>query len=157
MRKAREAAKLTQQQLSDRMGRFGVKLDTSAITRIEGGTREPRLREAQEIASALGLLLDDLLPSQPTELVARKLLNELEDAKFGLVDIVYDYGKARRELIQVLDSLDQQGISIEHYDAMREATQHRAIADWAEIKADIRRRTHREDPPRDESVWDAEA
>ena len=44
---ARLRAGLTQQQLCDRLGNS---LDTSAITRIEAGQREPRLSEALAIA-----------------------------------------------------------------------------------------------------------
>jgi transcriptional regulator with XRE-family HTH domain len=156
VRAARERVKWTQQQLSDRMARYGVKLDTSAITRIEGDKREPRLKEAQAVAAALGVLLDDLLPDEPTDLVAHKLLNELDDAKVGLVDLVHDYGTARRALTQVLDELDSQGISVEHYESMRDATRLRAIADWAELKAEVDRGTVGRNPPYDETVFDAE-
>lgn len=51
---ARLRAGLTQQQLFERLrDETGVRLDTSAITRIEAGQREPRLGEALAIARVL--------------------------------------------------------------------------------------------------------
>lgn len=56
VRAARLAAGLTQQQLCDRLkDEAAVRLDTSAITRIESGRRDPRLSEALAIAAVLGL------------------------------------------------------------------------------------------------------
>lgn len=61
VRAQREGAGFTQRQLSHQLAEVGVKLDTSAITRIENGSREPRLREAAAIAHALGVGLPALL------------------------------------------------------------------------------------------------
>lgn len=67
MKRAREEQELTQRQLSETLEQdHRVKLDSSAITRIENGTREPRIREALAIAEVLdfpltyGGLLDDM-------------------------------------------------------------------------------------------------
>lgn len=43
--------------------RFGVKLDPSAIARIESGIREVKLREAAAIARAMHMMVDDFVPS----------------------------------------------------------------------------------------------
>jgi transcriptional regulator with XRE-family HTH domain len=60
---ARNQAGLTQAQLSQRLeAEFGVKLDTSAITRIEAGQREPRLSEALAIAEILHFGFHRLTP-----------------------------------------------------------------------------------------------
>lgn len=58
LREAREAAHMTQRELVERLSEKGVELDTSAITRIEKGQREPRLREAIEISELLDFSLD---------------------------------------------------------------------------------------------------
>jgi len=58
MKRARDEEGLTQRELSELLLRDRrVKLDSSAITRIEGGAREPRLREAVAIAEVLGFTL----------------------------------------------------------------------------------------------------
>ena len=55
---------MTQAQLATRLeDEFDIKLDTSGITRIEAGRREPRLSEALAIAQILGL---DLTTARPT-------------------------------------------------------------------------------------------
>ena len=60
---ARLRAGLTQQQLADRLDKeTPVTLDTSAITRIEAGQREPRLGEALAIAKVLNFGLNNLVP-----------------------------------------------------------------------------------------------
>src|ERR1700687_5276586 len=60
---ARNQAGLTQAQLSERLdAEFGVKLDTSAITRIEAGQREPRLSEALAIAEILDFGFYNMTP-----------------------------------------------------------------------------------------------
>lgn len=55
VRKAREERGLTQRQLSEMLAgnEYRVHLDNSAITRIENGAREPRLREAIALADVL--------------------------------------------------------------------------------------------------------
>ncbi|MFL0174279.1 helix-turn-helix domain-containing protein [Mycobacterium sp. SMC-13] len=61
VRAQREGAGFTQRELSESLAELGVKLDTSAITRIENGSREPRLREALAIGHALGIGLEAIL------------------------------------------------------------------------------------------------
>lgn len=58
IKRAREEQGLTQRQLSEILEQdHRIKLDSSAITRIENGTREPRIREALAIADVLGFPL----------------------------------------------------------------------------------------------------
>ncbi len=63
LRRAREERRWSQRRLAEEIARYGVKLDASAITRIERGTREVKLREANAIARCMHLLLDDLVES----------------------------------------------------------------------------------------------
>ena len=67
VKRAREDQGLTQRQLAEALEQdHRIKLDSSAITRIESGSREPRIREALAIAEVLdfpltvGGLLDDM-------------------------------------------------------------------------------------------------
>lgn len=62
VRKARNDRKWSQRTLAEELDKLGVKLDPSAVTRIERGTREVKLREAAAIATALAVPLQDLAP-----------------------------------------------------------------------------------------------
>jgi transcriptional regulator with XRE-family HTH domain len=63
---ARIAAGMTQVQLQERLqAEFGLNLDTSGITRVEAGTREPRLSEALAIAAILDFGINNLTPTAP--------------------------------------------------------------------------------------------
>jgi transcriptional regulator with XRE-family HTH domain len=90
---ARLRAGLTQQQLSDRLRTEAhVVLDTSAITRIEAGQREPRLGEALAIARVLEFGLNNLVPR--------------EDLDFYLSDVDRLMDESRAALIKMLRSVD---------------------------------------------------
>jgi transcriptional regulator with XRE-family HTH domain len=60
MRVHRQDRKLTQQQLTEALAKVGIQIDTSGITRLEKGQREPRLHEALGIAAVLNFSLDRL-------------------------------------------------------------------------------------------------
>jgi transcriptional regulator with XRE-family HTH domain len=67
IKRAREEQGLTQRELSEILEKdHRIRLDSSAVTRIESGSREPRIREALAIADVLGFpltyggLLDDI-------------------------------------------------------------------------------------------------
>ncbi|OBJ57433.1 Helicase associated domain protein [Mycobacterium asiaticum] len=89
---ARMRADLTQQELSTRLSEAGVKLDTSAITRIEAGQREPRLSEALAIAQVLRFSLNDL---------ARR-----EDLDFYMSDVERLMNESRAALVRMIRSVD---------------------------------------------------
>ncbi|MBZ4620982.1 helix-turn-helix domain-containing protein [Mycobacterium avium] len=55
VRQHREAKSWSQRRLAQQLEDVGVKLDPSAVTRIERGTREIRLREAVAIAAVLAI------------------------------------------------------------------------------------------------------
>lgn len=70
VRKARTDRKWSQRTLAEELDKLGVKLDPSAVTRIERGSREVKLREAAAIATVLAVPLQDLAPppnSSPRE------------------------------------------------------------------------------------------
>jgi hypothetical protein len=84
---------MTQQQLSERLrDETGVSLDTSAITRIEAGQREPRLGEALAIAKVMGFGLNNLVPRA--------------DLDFYLSDVERLMGESRAALIRMVKSVD---------------------------------------------------
>lgn len=56
-----EAKKWSQRRLAEALDEIGVKLDPSAVTRIERGVRDVKLREAVAIASALEVALQELI------------------------------------------------------------------------------------------------
>ncbi|MBN7458326.1 helix-turn-helix domain-containing protein [Mycobacteroides abscessus] len=60
VKRAREERGLTQRQLSELLAGHRVQLDNSAITRIENGAREPRIREAIVLADVLEFPLSTL-------------------------------------------------------------------------------------------------
>lgn len=136
VRAAREHAQWTQQQLSDALAKHGLRIDTSAITRIENGSRDPRLSEAEAIAAALDLPLSDLLSRDVTATRLLTLWRRFESATEGLVSAVYVYGSARRAVLDVLGGAAGPNITThEAFDEVREAAGLRAIRDWAEIRA----------------------
>lgn len=86
---SRLRAGLTQQQLSDRLHHeAGVSLDTSAITRIEAGQREPRLGEAFAIAKVLEFGLDDLVPCSDLESYVREINQSMNEGRTALVKMI---------------------------------------------------------------------
>ncbi|MBI5536688.1 MAG: helix-turn-helix transcriptional regulator [Deltaproteobacteria bacterium] len=62
MRKARTDRGWSQRTLAEELDKLDVKLDPSAVTRIERGSREVKLREAVAIAAVLAVPLQDLAP-----------------------------------------------------------------------------------------------
>jgi transcriptional regulator with XRE-family HTH domain len=61
MRAAREEKDWSQRRLAELLEEAGVRLDPSAITRIERGSRDVKLREATAIAYVLGINLAESL------------------------------------------------------------------------------------------------
>lgn len=67
MRLIRKSEACTQADLAQRVeAHLGHTIDASTIARIESGRRSLRLDEAVAIAKALGMRLDDMLPSEYT-------------------------------------------------------------------------------------------
>jgi transcriptional regulator with XRE-family HTH domain len=61
MRAARDEKEWSQRRLAELLEGAGIRLDPSAITRIERGSRDVKLREATAIAHVLGIDLSDVL------------------------------------------------------------------------------------------------
>lgn len=61
MRALRTRAGFTQSQMAEQLLAFGIKVDTSAVTRMEKGTRGVRLNEAVAVARILCVSLPDIL------------------------------------------------------------------------------------------------
>jgi transcriptional regulator with XRE-family HTH domain len=86
---ARRRVGLTQQQLSDRLkNEAEVVLDTSAITRIEAGQREPRLGEALAIARVLGFSLNNLVPRADLDLYMSDVKRLMEESRAALIKMI---------------------------------------------------------------------
>jgi transcriptional regulator with XRE-family HTH domain len=86
---ARLRAGLTQQQLSDRLrNEAGVLLDTSAITRIEAGQREPRLSEALAIGRVLEFGLNNLVPRADLDFYLSDVERLLDESRAALVTML---------------------------------------------------------------------
>lgn len=63
MRALRQRAGYTQVEMAEQMRAFGIRLDPSAVTRIEQGGRSVRLNEAVAMARILCVSLPDVLDS----------------------------------------------------------------------------------------------
>ncbi|BBX48065.1 hypothetical protein GCM10009641_08910 [Mycobacterium cookii] len=86
---ARLRAGLTQQQLFERLrDETGVRLDTSAITRIEAGQREPRLGEALAIARVLNFGLNNLVPRADLDLYLSDVERLMRESRAALIRMV---------------------------------------------------------------------
>jgi transcriptional regulator with XRE-family HTH domain len=86
---ARLRAGLTQQQLSDRLrNESEVLLDTSAITRIEAGQREPRLGEALAIAQVLEFGLNNLVPRADLDFYMSDVERLMDESRAALVKMI---------------------------------------------------------------------
>lgn len=73
LRTAREQKGWSQRELAAALQTRGVKLDPSAVTRIERGTREVKLREAATMADCLNVDLNELLTPQIGDPLSRAL------------------------------------------------------------------------------------
>lgn len=86
---ARLRAGMTQQQLATRLRHEKqVKLDTSAITRIEAGQRDPRLPEALAIARILKFSLDDLGPQADLDFYMEDVERLMDESRAALVKMI---------------------------------------------------------------------
>ncbi|MEI7717144.1 MAG: helix-turn-helix transcriptional regulator [Mycobacterium sp.] len=87
LKRARQAAGLTQQQLFDLLAEHDAtkKIDTSVITRMESGLRDPRFKEALVIARVLGFSLDDLAPQADLDSHLSDVRRSVDDARAALV------------------------------------------------------------------------
>jgi transcriptional regulator with XRE-family HTH domain len=89
MKAARAKRAITQAALQHRLqDDFGIGLDTSGITRIEAGQREPRLNEALAIAAILGLELKDLTPALDLNRLTSDLSQQMLESREALLSVL---------------------------------------------------------------------
>ena len=105
MREIRKSEQITQVDLAARISEaLGYAIDGSGITRIEKGQRPLRLDEAAAIAMALGLRLQDMLPS---ELTLEEQIAELErdeaqaHAELNKLDQAYQEARASLTVLEL--------------------------------------------------------
>lgn len=104
---ARAALSWSQRTLADQLTSVGVNLDASGVSRIENGTRMPRLDEAVAIANVTGMDLQGMLwePAHPEVQVPRGA-QRLERLRESLLrDLAY-YNRLRLELALAADDLE---------------------------------------------------
>ena len=102
MKAARADAGLTQAELQELLKERGAPLDTSAITRLEAGRREPRLSEALAIAATLGFGLTDLAaPATEIDAYMSEVRQLMEQSRAALLDLLRSVDKATDVLRQV--------------------------------------------------------
>lgn len=95
MKNARADAGITQAELQQLLTERGVPLDTSAITRLEAGGREPRLTEALAIAETLSFGLTDLAtPATDLDTYMNEVRNLMEQSREALLNLLRSVDKA---------------------------------------------------------------
>jgi len=101
MRNARLEAGLTQAEVQQLLKERGVPLDTSAITRLEAGGREPRLHEAIAIAATLGFGLTDLAaPATDIDTYVAEVRQLMEQSRAALLNLLRSVDRATDVLRQ---------------------------------------------------------
>ncbi len=99
VREARTIRGWTQVDLARHLAESGVRLDPTAITRLERGDRGVRIGEAVALAASLGLSIEDVLSraaSRRPTLTAERAIDALENAERELA-------RLRSELSAQLD------------------------------------------------------
>ncbi|WP_131722658.1 helix-turn-helix domain-containing protein [Mycolicibacterium chlorophenolicum] len=106
MRIARGQRGWSQRQLAEALEGQGVRLDPSAVTRIERGDREVKLREAAAIADCLNTDLQQLLmPSGPDPLsmvleVRKFAEKRMRSGRFAFAELGH-YARTMQELLEL--------------------------------------------------------
>ena len=95
MKTAREARGWSQRQLAELLAAVDLKLDPSAITRIERGSRDVKLSEAIAIAGVLEFRLDELSFSPAKDFLMRE---------YSQVEMTI---RARRAILQAIRQIDR--------------------------------------------------
>ncbi|GAA4386431.1 helix-turn-helix domain-containing protein [Tsukamurella soli] len=84
----RQAAKLSQRELAERVTALGVKMDSSTLHRMEHGQREPKLSEALALSRLLHFDLSELATGlDATEALTELLTSDAIRAIAALVDV----------------------------------------------------------------------
>lgn len=80
----RQVMGLSQKALADRLAEYGLKVDASAISRVETGTRALRISEAIVIAQVLGFSLEDVADPLPPQHEFEQRRERLDKLLFAL-------------------------------------------------------------------------
>jgi transcriptional regulator with XRE-family HTH domain len=108
MRELRESLGMPQTHVATTLKLIhGIKIDPTAITRIERGTRTLRLDEAVAIASVLDHTVDEMLrPALPPEEQLLQAEQEIEPARWRAARAVAEYEVSQRRLERLRVALD---------------------------------------------------
>lgn len=111
VRQIRESLGVTQAALALAMEvKLGVKVDPTAITKIEAGSRAIRLNEAQAIADALDQTVDEVLrPALPPEEQVRQAEASIDRARWRAAAAEAEYQVAQARLERLTAAFADQG------------------------------------------------
>ena len=84
---ARDKQGVSQAQLQEQLAERGVMIDSSGITRLESGEREPRLSEALAISEIFGFGLTNLMTPTPENDVVRDVRQLMEESRESLLKL----------------------------------------------------------------------
>jgi len=85
---ARDKQGVSQAQLQEQLAERGVMIDSSGITRLESGEREPRLSEALAISEIFGFGLTSLMTPTPEHDVVRDVRRLMEESRESLLKLL---------------------------------------------------------------------
>lgn len=110
LRELREHYDLTQAALAKRLDDRGVKLDPSAIARLEKGLRSIRLNEAVTIASVMQMNVDELLrPALPPDEQVAQAKKQIDRTWWRSLAAAAEYDSAEERLRGLQKRLAEQG------------------------------------------------
>lgn len=135
VRQVREGQGWSQEELARRLSEVGLRLDPTAITRLERGERSVRVEEAVAVAQTLGVPLDELLQSSGR--VGLEQASSLMK-RYGALSVTLT--KAQEELDYVREQLVE--TFAKYPDAAgiwRRSLEHPANKGWREVLPDILR------------------
>lgn len=102
MRQLRDTEGIAQTVLAERLEHRGIKLDGTAITRMERGTRTIRLNEAVAVAAALDVSVDEMLhPAPSPDEQLEQARQHAEHAEWAAMLAVAEYDAARARLARL--------------------------------------------------------
>jgi transcriptional regulator with XRE-family HTH domain len=133
VREKREEKEWSQRRLAELLEEAGVRLDPSAITRIERGTRDVKLREADAIASVLGFDLGRSL--------RQIALSTDQQFRMGVAALELSANRARKRLVEVLDQVDQITVKLDPETEER-LMKEGGFSERVDLYASFVRRTH---------------
>lgn len=118
MREARTHLGISQRKLAELLEDLGMKIDPSAITRIEKGQREPKFTEAVAISDVLGIQLSNFSYS-PTAIFQSHMaaaISNMSDARHAIISAGRSINRAVESLS---DGAEQQLLKRSGYSSLR--------------------------------------